>query len=88
MTERLERDLRHLFSYSISFCIRKHPKSPKSITLDFDGAAAEIHERQQFIAFSGHYEINMYYPLFVMDGHGWLIAPILVLEMLMMPVSP
>jgi len=77
MTERSERDLLRLFSYSISFYIRKHRKPPASITLDFDGAAAEVHGRQQFIAYNGHYEVNMYYPLFVMDGHGWLIAPIL-----------
>jgi hypothetical protein len=77
MTERSERDLRRLFSYCVTFYIRKHSKAPKSITLDFDGAAAEVHGRQQFIAYNGHYEVNMYYPLFVMDGHGWLIAPIL-----------
>jgi hypothetical protein len=77
MSERTERDLRCLFSYCISFYIRKHKKAPKSITLDFDGASAEAHGRQQFISYNGHYKVNMYYPLFVMDGNGWLIAPIL-----------
>ena len=77
MAERSRRDLLRLFSYGISFYIRKHEKAPKSITLDFDGASAEVHGRQQFISFNGHYEVNMYFPLFVMDGHGWLIAPIL-----------
>lgn len=77
MAERSERDLLRLFSYCISFYIRKHLKTPKSITLDFDGASVEVHGRQQFIAFNGHYEVNMYYPLFVMDGNGWLVAPIL-----------
>jgi len=45
MAERSERDLRRLFSYCISFYIRKHTKVPQSITLDFDGASAEVHGR-------------------------------------------
>lgn len=77
MADRSERDMKRLFSYFISFYIKKHKKTPKLITLDFDGCAVEVHGRQQFIAFNGHYEVNMYHPLFVMDGQGWLIAPIL-----------
>jgi hypothetical protein len=77
MTGRSRQDLLRLFSFFISFYIWKHDKPPKSITLDFDGSAIEAHGRQQFIAFNGHYEFNMYFPLFVLDQDGWLIAPIL-----------
>jgi hypothetical protein len=77
LTARSKRELLRLFSFFISFYIWKHKKPPKSITLDFDGSAIEAHGRQQYIAFNGHYEINMYFPLFVLDQDGWLIAPIL-----------
>lgn len=77
MTERSERDLKRLFSYFIQAYIKKHKKPPKEIELDMDGMAIEAHGRQQFISFNGYYEINMYFPLFLMDGNGWLIAPIL-----------
>ncbi len=76
-TERTERDLKRLFSYFIKFYIKKHRKPPKQIELDLDGMSIEAHGRQQFISFNGYYAVNMYYPLFVMDGDGWLIAPIL-----------
>lgn len=77
MTERTHRDLLRLFSFFISFYIQKHSSPPEFIILDLDGSAIEAHGRQQFIAFNGHYEVNMYFPLFVLDGDGWLIAPIL-----------
>lgn len=77
MTQRSERDLKRLFSYFIRFYIRKHRRVPREIELDLDGMAIEAHGRQQFISFNGHYEMNMYFPLFVLDGNGWLIAPIL-----------
>jgi hypothetical protein len=72
-----KRELMLLFGYFLSFYIKKHKKAPKTIALDFDGSAIEAHGRQQYIAFNGHYEINMYFPLFVFDDSGWLIAPIL-----------
>jgi hypothetical protein len=77
LNERSKRDLLRLFSYFISFYIRKHDKPPKSIELDFDGAAVEAHGRQQMIAFNAYYEMMMYFPLFVFDQNQWLIAPIL-----------
>lgn len=77
LTERSERDLMRLFSYFISFYIKKHAKPPASVDLDFDGSAVEAHGRQQYICFNGHYEINMYFPLFVVDESGWIISPIL-----------
>lgn len=77
MTERSERDLKRLFSYLIAFYIRKHARPPKEIQLDLDGTSVEAHGNQQFISYNGHYEVNMYYPLMVIDGEGWLIAPIL-----------
>jgi hypothetical protein len=57
--------------------IQKHEKPPKSIELDFDGSCIEAHGRQQYIAFNGHYEVNMYLPLFVRDQHDYLLASIL-----------
>lgn len=77
MKGRSKRDILRLFSYSIRTYIEKHEKAPKEIGLTFDGSSVEAHGRQQFIAFNGHYEVNMYFPLFVMDQHDWLIAPIL-----------
>jgi hypothetical protein len=77
MKDRSKRDILRLFSYSIRSYIEKHEKAPKEIGLIFDGSAIEAHGRQQYIAFNGHYEVNMYFPLFVMDQHDWLIAPIL-----------
>ena len=77
MTGRSKQDCLRLFSYFISSYINNHEKTPEKIELDFDGAAVEAHGRQQFIAFNGHYECNMYFPLFVLDQHQRLIAPIL-----------
>lgn len=76
-SKRSRRDLLRLLSYNIRFYIEKHEKPPKKIELDFDGSAVEAHGRQQFIAFNGHYEINMYLPLFVRDQDGYLLASIL-----------
>ena len=73
-----ENDIRRLFSYYIERYIQRlSKKKPKMIVLDFDGSAVEAHGHQQYIAFNGHYEMNMYFPLFVFDQDGWLIAPIL-----------
>ena len=77
ITERSKRELWMLFRYFISFYIKKHDKPPKRIELDFDGSAVEAHGRQQYIAFNAHYDINMYFPLFVFDQNQWLIAAIL-----------
>ena len=77
LTERSERDLKRLFSYFISFYIKKHQKPPASVELDFDGSSVEAHGRQQYICFNGHYEVNMYFPLLVVDESGWIISPIL-----------
>jgi hypothetical protein len=77
MKERSKQDMLRLFSYFIHSYIGKHEKAPEEIGLIFDGSAVEAHGRQQYIAFNGHYAVNMYFPLFVMDQHDWLIAPIL-----------
>jgi len=76
-TNRTKRDLLRLLSSNIRFYIEKHEKPPKQIDLDFDGSSVEAHGRQQFIAFNGHYEVNMYLPLFVRDQHNYLLASIL-----------
>lgn len=76
-TGRSKRDMLRLFSHNIKFYIEKHEKPPKGIELDFDGSAIEAHGRQQFIAFNGHYEVNMYLPLFVRDQHNYLLASVL-----------
>lgn len=76
-TARTERDLLRLFSHSIKFYIEKHEKPPEIIELDPDGSAIEAHGRQQFIAFNGHYEMNMFFPLFIRDQHNYLLAAVL-----------
>lgn len=77
LTERSGRDLKRLFSYFIWFYIKKHKEPPAKVELDFDGSSIEAHGRQQYICFNGHYEVNMYFPLFVLDENGWIISPIL-----------
>ena len=76
-TTRTKRDLLRLFSHNIKFYIEKHEKTPDVIELDPDGSAIEAHGRQQFIAFNGHYEVNMYFPLFIRDQHNYLLASVL-----------
>lgn len=72
-----ENDIRRLFRYYIERYIQKHKQPPKMVVLDFDGSAVEAFGQQQYIAFNGHYGHNMYFPLFVFDQNGWLLAPIL-----------
>lgn len=79
-----ESDIRRLFVGSKKSAndkrtagIKRHKKPPKMIVLDFDGSEMEAHGHQQYIAFNGHYQVNMYFPLFVFDQNGWLLAPIL-----------
>jgi len=74
---RSPRDILRLFSHNINFYIAKHDKAPKEIELDLDGSSIEAHGRQQFIAFNGHYEMNMYLPLFVKDADNYLLASVL-----------
>lgn len=52
-----------------------HP--PKEIILDFDGSSSPTHGNQEGTAYHGYYETNMYFPLFVYDQHGWLLAAVL-----------
>jgi len=73
-----ERDVKRLFSYYIDRYIQRLlKKKPKMIVLDFDGSSVEAHGHQQYIAFNGYYDMNMYFPLFIFDQDGWLVAPIL-----------
>jgi hypothetical protein len=44
------------------------------IVLDLDGSSVEAHGDQEKTAYNGYYETNMYFPLFVYDQYGWLIA--------------
>lgn len=76
-TARTKQDMLRLFSHNIKFYIEKHEKTPDLIELDLDGSSIEAHGRQQFIAFNGHYEVNMYFPLFVRDQHNYLLASVL-----------
>lgn len=76
-TKRTKRDLLRLLSHNIKFYIEKHEKAPDLIELDPDGSSIEAHGRQQFIAFNGHYEVNMYFPLFIRDQHNYLLASVL-----------
>jgi hypothetical protein len=72
-----KRDLMRLLLYMLKFYIKKHAKPPSVVELDFDGSALEAHGKQQYIAFNAYYDINMYFPLLVMDQHGWLVSIIL-----------
>lgn len=72
-----ERDLKRLFIYFVRRYITQHKKAPETVILDFDGSAMKACGQQQYINFNAHYGITMYFPLFVFDQNGWLLAPIL-----------
>jgi hypothetical protein len=56
---------------------RHRDNAPRQIILDFDGSSSPTHGNQEGSAYHGHYETNMYHPLFVYDQDGWLIACLL-----------
>ena len=56
---------------------RHNGAAPRQIILDFDGSSVPVHGNQEGTAYHGYYKTNMYFPLFVYDQDGWLIASIL-----------
>lgn len=72
-----ESAIKRLFLYFINRYVGQYKKPPKTIILDFDGSKMQAYGQQQYINFNAHYGISMYFPLFVFDQNGWLLAPIL-----------
>ena len=72
-----KRDILRCLSFLIRFYIKRFPKMPSSIELNFDGSAMQTYGRQQHIAFNSYYDKEMYFPLFVFDQSGWLLGIVL-----------
>ena len=70
------RDCYRIAAWLLAFYIATH-KTPRCITLDFDGSCIEAYGAQQLSCLRGHYELNMYFPLLVFDQDGWLITAVL-----------
>lgn len=72
-----ESAIRRLFLYFVNRYIAQFKKPPATVILDFDGSKMQAYGQQQYISFNAHYGMSMYFPLFVFDQNGWLLAPIL-----------
>jgi Transposase DDE domain group 1 len=67
-----------LHRWFLQHSIERHKdRTPQQIILDFDGSSVPTHGNQEGTAYHGYYETNMYFPLFVFDQDGWLIACLL-----------
>jgi len=53
---------------------RRNGGEAKEIILDLDGSSVRAYGNQEKTGYHGYYKTNMYFPLFVYDQHGWLIA--------------
>jgi hypothetical protein len=77
-TKRTFKELYQLCQWLVDYYIQCHPKPPKELVLDFDGSAIETYGLQlQAFYRSGPYAKFMYFPLFVFDQDGWLLAAVL-----------
>jgi hypothetical protein len=73
-----EKVLEKLFEYLIDYYIRTHRKAPRRILLYCDGSAVETYGNQQGSVYrGGKYKKEMYFPFFIFDHTGWLIAAVL-----------
>lgn len=53
---------------------RRNGRDTKQIVLDLDGSSVRAYGNQEKTGYHGYYKTNMYFPLFVYDQDGWLIA--------------
>jgi hypothetical protein len=73
-----EATIRALHRWFLQYYIEQHrDRVPQQIILDFDGSSVPTHGNQEGTGYHGYYETNMYFPLFVYDQDGWLIACLL-----------
>jgi hypothetical protein len=70
-----EDDLNGLFDFLIDYYITTHRKAPRRIVLYCDGSAVEAYGAQEGAVYrGGKYKQEMFFPLFIFDQDGWLIA--------------
>jgi hypothetical protein len=70
--------LKALHRWFVQNYIDRHQHNrPREIILDFDGSCSPVHGNQEGTGYHGYYKTNMFFPLFVYDQHGWLIAAVL-----------
>jgi hypothetical protein len=70
-----EEDLERLFDFLIDYYIATHSNAPKRILLYCDGSAVTAHGCQEGAVYrGGKYRKEMFFPLFIFDQSGWLLA--------------
>jgi len=68
-------DIMALEDFLLDYYIQTHQQVPRRIVLFCDGSAVKTHGKQQGSVYrGGKYKKEMFFPLFVFDHTGWLLA--------------